>query len=295
MHSKNLTRARKTIQTHLYTLFVFAGMSSPGIAEDAPRPVDGIMDNSFFVEEAYNQEPGIVQHIFTGLYSVSRFSSTDDERVDFGFTDEWPVFSQTHQLSYSVPYSFVRTQGQWTDGVGDMLLNYRYQALFKEDTLTALAPRFSLVLPTGDEDRGFGYGTIGYQWNLPFSTAIGDRLFAHANAGLTFLPDVGEQPEHDLLHYNLGASLIYCFNSNFHFMLEWVGVWNETVGISNGTEHEFASIISPGVRYAFNFRNGSQLVLGLAVPLGLTSSTSDIGGLLYLSFEHRLFGKDTSD
>jgi hypothetical protein len=24
----------------------------------------GIQDNSFFIEEAYNQEPGVVQHIF---------------------------------------------------------------------------------------------------------------------------------------------------------------------------------------------------------------------------------------
>lgn len=29
----------------------------------ADPPAKGIQDNSFFVEEAYNQEPGIVQHI----------------------------------------------------------------------------------------------------------------------------------------------------------------------------------------------------------------------------------------
>ena len=31
------------------------------------RPIDGIADNSFLIEEAYNQEAGVVQHIFTAL------------------------------------------------------------------------------------------------------------------------------------------------------------------------------------------------------------------------------------
>jgi len=39
----------------------------------AKRPVDGISDNSFFIEEAYNQEAGVVQHIFNAAYGVSNF------------------------------------------------------------------------------------------------------------------------------------------------------------------------------------------------------------------------------
>ena len=30
------------------------------------RPIDVIEDNSFLIEEAYNQEAGVVQHIFNG-------------------------------------------------------------------------------------------------------------------------------------------------------------------------------------------------------------------------------------
>jgi hypothetical protein len=288
MYPKKLRQARK-----LYTLLVFAGISNAGMAgEDSQRPIDGIMDNSFFVEEAYNQEPGIVQHIFTAGYSVSHLSHPGDKRHDLMFTQEWPAYGEAHQFSYTLPYSFAREEGRWTDGIGDVLLNYRYQAYFDEKSLTAFAPRFSLVLPTGNEHKGFGNGNLGYQWNLPFSTTFGDRLFAHANAGLTFLPNSGEEPKHDFLNYNLGSSFIYCFSGSFNFLIEWVGNWNETVASTGRVEREFASFISPGVRYALNFRNGSQLVLGLALPLGLTSSTAEIGGLFYFSFEHRLFGKE---
>ncbi len=35
------------------------------------RPIDVIEDDSFLIEEAYNQEPGVVQHIFTAAYTKS--------------------------------------------------------------------------------------------------------------------------------------------------------------------------------------------------------------------------------
>ena len=248
-------------------------------------PVRGIMDNSFLVEEAYNQEAGIVQHIFTAVHSVDRVNGPDDRAWDFAFTQEWPLFSQTHQVSYTIPFSNIESGGQSESGFGDVLLNYRYQAFFDEDTLTAFAPRISLILPTGNAKKGFGDDTLGYQLNLPFSTALNDRWFVHANAGLTFLPDAGTGPTHDLLSYNLGASAIYAATDRLHFMLEWIGNWDES---SNGvgTAREFSSIISPGLRYAFNFKNDSQLVLGIATPVGLNAAAPDIGVLLYVSFEH---------
>mgnify|MGYP001570994527 FL=1 len=248
------------------------------------RNVEGIMDNSFLVEEAYNQEPGVVQHIFNANYGLNRLQGSDDRSLNFAFTQEWPVFSQTHQFSYTLPYSWVRTGGQSGQGLGDILLNYRYQAYYNEATLRAFAPRFSLILPTAND--GFGGETVGYQWNLPFSTALGSDWFAHANAGLTFSPEAAPQPRHDLLHYNLGASLIYAARSDLHFMLEWIGNWNDTPGAAAGQRYEFSSVILPGVRKAFNFNGETQVVLGLGAPVGLTRTAPDVGLFLYLSIEH---------
>src|ERR1041384_932769 len=127
-----------------------------------PRPIDGIEDNSFLIEEAYNQEPGVVQHIFNALYSLDRQPGSDSERWDLAFTQEWPLFSQKHQISHTVPYRFVREGGHADEGWGDVLLNYRYQVFLDEKTLRGFAPRFSLILPTGDAQRGFGEGTTRY-------------------------------------------------------------------------------------------------------------------------------------
>jgi hypothetical protein len=249
------------------------------------------MDNSFLIEEAYNQEAGIVQHIFTGVYSVDRISGTSERRFDFSFTQEWPAYGQKHQFSYTIPYSVVKDSGHLENGIGDVLLNYRYQVFLDEKSLTGFAPRFSFVLPTGDERKQFGNGTLGYQWNLPFSTTFGDRWFAHANAGLTFLPAAGLKPGHDFLNYNLGASVIYSANDRLNFMLELVAAWNQGLRGSRVNDYVLLSVVSPGVRYAFNLSEETQIVVGLGVPIGLNRDTPELAGLLYFSFEHRLFGK----
>src|SRR6186997_3277851 len=121
----------------------------------------GIQDNSFFVEEAYNQEPGVVQHILNVPINFTNGS----REITASFTEEWPVFSQTHQFSYTIPYAFTDN----ANGLEDIRLNYRLQALMESDRLPAFAPRFTLVTPAGDAGKGFGHDRLGYEINLPFS------------------------------------------------------------------------------------------------------------------------------
>ncbi len=113
------------------------------------EPIDGISDNSFLVEEAYNQEPGVVQHIFNAVY----LRDPHRHGWPFNFTQEWPLFSVQHQLSYSIVSSYLWEEGQLQSGLGDILINYRYQALEEGSTSPAFAPRFSLILPTGSRDN----------------------------------------------------------------------------------------------------------------------------------------------
>ena len=49
---------------------------------------DRIEDNSFLIEEAYNQDPGVIQHISNFLY-------LKQNTWIYTFTDEWPVPGMT--------------------------------------------------------------------------------------------------------------------------------------------------------------------------------------------------------
>ena len=243
-------------------------------------PAKGIQDNSCLVEEAYNQEAGVVQHI-----SCLRRQNHD---WLYNFTQEWPVGSQDHQFSYTIPYSSVRVDEQRFRGLGDVLLNYRYQALYESDTTPAFAPRFSLILPTGNENKGLGNGSVGYQVLLPFSKVVSDRVTLNANAGVTSYFDVqGHQPT----SYVVGASAIYAVTRDFNLMLESLNEWNESVGPNREIERETALTVSPGFRYAFNLSAG-QLVVGAGAPIRFVrGEKTDFGVLLYLSFEHSFLKK----
>jgi hypothetical protein len=238
----------------------------------------GIQDNSFLVEEAYNQEAGVVQHIF----NLPILFTGHEKEITPSFTQEWPVFSQTHQFSYTIPYTFLENGGS-DSGLLDIRLNYRFQALMETERTPAFAPRFSLVTPTGDSDKGFGFGRLGYETNLPFSKIVSDRWTVHFNAGGSVFPDV---KGHDLWNYNLGASAIYAVSKDFNLMLESVAGWNEDVDPARKIDRTNAVLISPGARYAFNLPNNLQIVVGAAVPIGLTSDSPDWGLFFYLSFEH---------
>jgi hypothetical protein len=241
----------------------------------ADPPAKGIQDNSFFVEEAYNQEPGIVQHII----NVPAFFTSGDKEVSFIFTQEWPIFSQTHQFSYTIPYTFTESE----NGFRAIFLNYRLQALMEGERTPAFAPRFSLITPAGDASKGFGHDQLGYEINLPFSKIVSERVTLNFNAGVFLFPDVNDR---DLWNYNLGGSAIYAVTRDFNLMLEAVAVWEEDVDHAKNVDRTVTALISPGARYAFNLPNDLQIVVGAAAPIGLTSDSPDWGLFFYLSFEH---------
>lgn len=194
-----------------------------------------IQDNSCIVEEAYNQEPGVVQHILCAQRQNRDWSLT--------FTQEWPVASQTHQFSYTIPYSWLRSDGQQLQGVGDVMLNYRLQALTESDHLPALAPRLSVILPIGNPDKALGYGSWGYQMLLPISKIVSERVTLHANVGATQYFDVnGRQPK----TYLVGGSAIFAVTRAFNLMLETTHEWAESVTHNGDIERERRFTLSPG-------------------------------------------------
>ncbi|HXU45813.1 MAG TPA: transporter, partial [Thermoanaerobaculia bacterium] len=225
-------------------------LAAPALAQapdDAP-----IQDNSFLIEEAYNQGPGVVQHIST--YQRSR----DGGAWIATFTQEWPAPSLKHQLSYTLAALGDDANGS---GFGDVALNYRYQLLGDADAQVAIAPRFSLLLPTGDAEKGPGAGGTGLQVNLPVSIAVSPSLAAHSNAGFTYTrnADGGPGIEADTRAWNLGQSFVWLARPRFNALLEVVYTNAEVPKGPGTTSHEESLTVSPGIRWAYNFPSGLQI------------------------------------
>lgn len=250
--------------------------------ESKPESPIGIQDNSFLVEEAYNQEDGVVQHINT----FTRFRQSQD--WIYTFTQEWPVGGLSHQFSYTLPWQRLQAAPDGRHGAGDIALNYRYQLLGDGEAKVACSPRFSLLLPTGREDQGRGSGAVGYQFNLPLSVVLGPQVVTHVNLGLTRTPNAknlaGDKA--DLTAVNIGQSFIWLARPTFNAMLELAYTRGESVRGPGLKAPANTFYVSPSFRWAINFPSGLQIVPGIALPFGVGPSKSERAIFFYLSFEH---------
>ncbi|MFT3745945.1 MAG: hypothetical protein QM785_16870 [Pyrinomonadaceae bacterium] len=244
------------------------------IAISAQGPIE---DNSFLLEEAYNQEKGVIQYIQT-------FHRERGGNFAYSFTNEMPIKKQQHQFSYTINAG----KNGGSTRFGDTYINYRYQmAGLKEEDKVAVAPRFSLILPTGSYRQETGNGALGFQFNLPVSVTHSKKFVTHWNAGTTFVPKArsvtGEKA--NIKAFNLGQSTVFLAKSNFNVLVETVWGYNEKVIARNLTESEYSLLVNPAIRWAWNMKSGLQIVPGIGVPLGVGPSRGERGIFLYLSLE----------
>jgi hypothetical protein len=241
--------ARRRALVHL----LLAGIPALARAQETPRP---IQDNSFLIEEAYNQDRNVVQHIST--LALGR-----DGGWVFNFTDEWPIGGPRDQGSIGATV----VNGSGSTSFGALAFNYRRQAVGGVDAAFVMAPRLSALVGfrnSGDETNG----GVAVQAMLPVTTVLSHSFVAHWNLGLT----VGAGPT----VLNTGASTVWLALPWMNFLVEglYLGV--------NGKEATW--IVSPGVRWAINL-GSVQVVPGVALPFELTRSQNS-AVLLYLSVEH---------
>jgi outer membrane putative beta-barrel porin/alpha-amylase len=244
-----------------------------------PHPVLAqIQDNSFLLEEAYNQESGVVQHIST-------FQRADGGDWAYAFTQEWPLGGIRHQLSYTIPVENIEGFGT---GLGDVALNYRYQLAGNPEARTVAAPRLSVLLPTGQEEKGRGAGAVGFQVDLPLTLVLSNEIVTHWNAGATVVPSArnGFGAEATTFSRNLGASLVWLVRPSLNLLVEGLWLNEESVVGDGSTIQEETTVLSPGIRVAFDLAGDLQIVPGIAYTIGLSPDASEDALFLYLSFEH---------
>lgn len=250
---------------------------------EAQQFSEAIEDNSFFIEEAYNQEERVLQHISNAIYTMN-----PNHEFAFTFTQEWPVSTETHQLSYTL--SFLALNSNLDRGIGDIVINYRYQ-LFTKASWAVVAPRISLIFPTGNRDKELGNGVFGVQGDIPLSKRISDEFIVHANVGGTILPAVkglrvaGGEVQRTLSSLSLGLSAIWLAERYDNFLLESIYTIKSSIDGNGEIRHDRAVVLSPAYRHAIDI-GGLEIVPGIGLPMTISGASTDVGLFFYLSFEH---------
>ncbi len=252
----------------LFVAIITTGVPTSVVAQSSSPERFGIKDNSFLVEEAFNQEPGVFQNIFV-------MTRSRDGVYDGSVTQEWPVVSMRHQFSFTMPFSTVSALG----AIGDIMLNYRLQMWDGEGSLPAFSPRLSVVLPTSPIRRPMGGNGLGWQVNLPFSQAAGPVYF-HWNAGTTLLQEDRHEPAAGGWTSTpfVAGSAIAAVTPMLNAVLETMVQWER-----NDAGRERSVTVSPGVRAGWNLGT-QQVVLGVAVPV-TRGAGNDHAILAYFSYE----------
>lgn len=241
---------------------------------------EAVEDNSFLVEEAYNQEPGVVQ--FINVYQKNK--ETND--WNYTFINEIPMGSQSHQFSYEFP--FIHTDSSSSTDIGDVKFNYRYE-FFRSDKIVTTG-RFSVKTPTGKYDKGMGTGQTGQEISLVSSVIVSDKWVQHWNMGASYTPNSknASGAKADNSSFFLANSNVWLFTDNLNFMLETVATSTEATTADKKTEWSSTVTLSPSLRYAIDYKDW-QFVPGFAVPTGVGPTAGTVQYLVYLSIEGKLF------
>jgi hypothetical protein len=247
-----------------------------------------IEDNSFLLEEAYNQERGVVQFIQAFQWNKKARS------FDYTFANEIPITDEKHQFSYTIPVSMNKDDSH-SQGIGDVSLEYRTQWVKRRDEVL-VATKFSLFTPIGSVKRGMGAGRYGVKANHAITSILSDFFVTHWNFGSTYYPQSEnvEGGTNSTTSFNYGMSLFYMKSDTFNPFVELYAADDEVVNEAGdshkvGSTRQHSFTVNPGMRWAINNEGGSQLVPGISFPytLGTNGAESERGILLYCSFEDK--------
>ncbi|MFA8300047.1 MAG: hypothetical protein ACEPOV_07790 [Hyphomicrobiales bacterium] len=258
----------------LYTVFALILICLNLSAQNQKKEfTEAIEDNSFLIEEAFNQGKGVVQHLNVLNYDPMSKS------WDYTFVQEWPLFGMKHQISYDLPLSFAKHSILFEN----FTVSYRYQLTYK-DAWAAIAPRISMFVPINNNiDNNWGA-----QLNIPISKRLSNAFIAHFNAGLTtFFTRKADRIDNDrkiLDTYHMGGSIMALISPKFNLILEYLveADFNKI----DYDYNQFTHTINPGFRYAMDWGK-VEVVVGAAAPITLAKNQKTTTGMIfYLSFEH---------
>jgi hypothetical protein len=240
-----------------------------------------LQSNGLLVETAYHQEAGEVQH----AVSVSRSSKDGWASV---VSQEWPVFGEKHQVTFSLPAEVFLKRPDGIRGVGDLTLEYSYFLVGDNKSKITVSPGVGFSIPTGSVAKGLGAGGAGVSVKLPISVMLSKRFASNSNVELGYVSRAknAEGDRFRLWNYEVGQSFVWFVRPKFNVLVE--AIWDRSKAANRDSFREIENeiFVSPGVRWAHVFHNGLSIIPGVATPLGLGPSRGDHRIFFYLAIEH---------
>ncbi len=173
-------------------------------------------------------------------------------------------FGARNQLELVVPFGFrEQSNGNWTGGhLGDVAIGAKRALYHSLESGSILSLTGEVLLPTGDDDLGFGTGTTVFEPFVSFGQILPAEGFFHLQGGTELPMDSDRSANEAFLRGALGKSLTQG---------RWGRTWSPMVEVLGSRELESGSRthwdLAPQMQVTLNTRQHVMLNVGARIPV----------------------------
>lgn len=180
-------------------------------------------------------------------------------------------FGARNQIEVSVPFGAqerdLAGQSDWASGVGDIGLGLKRALFHNAKTIFSLTGE--IILPTGDEENGFGKGTSVFEPFVTYGQILPANAFFQAHAGVE-IPFDSELAENEAFWRGV-AGMSFAQGA-------WGRTWSPMIELLAGQELEEGATPSwdvvPQIQVTLNTRQHIMANIGVRVPVNHTEGRS---------------------
>lgn len=194
-------------------------------------------------------------------------------------------FGPRNQLEVVVPFGWREEPGEdggpsrWTSGLGDVAVGVKRALFHSLKSGSIFSVTGEVILPSGDEDNGFGKGTVVFEPFLTFGQLLPANGFLHLQGGFELPTDTDRAENEAFLRLALGKS----FQEG-----RWGRVWSPMVEVLSARELASGEDVNwdlvPQLQVTLNTRQHVMANVGVRVPMNDTQSR-DTQVIVYLLWD----------
>lgn len=191
------------------------------------------------------------------------------------------------QLSY-VTSKDMEVGGRWgvknlegNFGISDLLLGLKYSFLEETINKPGVIGEAAVSLPTGDQNKGLGTGSVGLLLNWALEKKI-EYLTGYFGLGMAMYSENSDKVQvGNIFSYRIGASYPYQKDLRLHFEFKGFNHGALKIGGQSIGDTYQELYLAPGANYMV--KNSDRIISG-ALLFGLTSQSSKLGFILSTNF-----------
>jgi mono/diheme cytochrome c family protein len=175
---------------------------------------------------------------------------------------------------------------EWSSSLGDLTLAAKRVLFHSMKSKSIFSAGGEVILPTGDEDKGFGNGTTVFEPYLAYGKLLSDDYFIQLQSGLKLPYDNDHVQDEVFWKMATGRSFaVGRYGSIWAPMVEILGSKN----IERGNDAEWDLV--PQLHFALNKRQHVRLTMGVRLPLNHTDERNPVFAfyLLWDTFDGGFF------